>query len=360
MEVLERILSVVRGEEPDKVPVVLLCYGLVLKSIYGVKEIEYYQNVKLQLDSKIEFIKMFPEILNMQMGTYPEYGEFVGPIPTAFGGKLGWHEDDPPYVAEPPIKTPEDVDRLAAQGVPDPRIVGVTQEILRRLDYFIEHFPKDLREKYGYIDGNLYPGLCVEGAALSMGYDKFLIWLRLHPDVIHKWLRLATDFYLKYCDALEEKVGKCKFLFIPDHMASMVSKKQFEEFILPYLNKVFNRYKGAIRIWHNEGYVGYMLDAVDKIDAEVWHLGPKENLIEVKEKTHFVMCGNLHPPHVVKSTPQQIEEECRDLILKAAPGGRFFLSTGGGMAPGTTAWQIRAFIRAADKYGVYPIRRVEK
>ncbi len=356
MDVLERAIAVIKGEEVDRVPLVLLCYGLVLKSVYGVKEYDYYQNVELQLASKIEFIKMFPEVLFLKM--YPEYGETMGPIPSAFGGKLGWHEDSPPYVKEYPIKTPEDVDRLVEEGVPDPYTEGVTPEVLNRLEYFIKHFPTYLREKYGYIDGNLYPGVCIEGAALTMGYDRFLIWLRLHPDVIHKWLRLATDFYLRYCDALEEKVGKCNFLYIPDHMASMVGKEQFEEFVLPYLNKVYNKYRGAIRIWHNEGNVGHMLDAIDKINAEVWHFGPKEDLLQIKKKTHFVLCGNLHPPEVAKQTPSQIQEKCRNLILRAAPGGRFWLSTGGGMAPGTNPWQIRAFVRACEKYGTYPIKEV--
>ena len=96
--------------------------------------------------------------------------------------------------------------------------------------------------------------------------------MRKYPEVIHKLLRLSTEFYLRYCEAIEEVVGKCKILFIPDHMASMVSKKFFNEFILPYLNKVFNKYPKALRIWHNEGSCEHMLDAIDKIKADVWQL----------------------------------------------------------------------------------------
>jgi len=355
LNILGSALKALKGEEPDKVPLVLQAYALVLKSIHGVSELEYYRNVKLQLEAKIEFLRMFPEIYNLPMGVLPEYGEFIGPIPTAFGGEMGWHEDSPPYVLKYPIKSPEDVDIIIESGLPDPIEGSITSEVLRRLDYFTRNFPRYLIEECGYLQGSLFPGSLIEGAALSMGYDTFLIWMRRYPDVIHRWLGHVTDFYLKYCEAMEERVGPCSLLFIPDHMASMMGAYQFNQFVLPYLNRVFNRYNKALRIWHNEGGCGYMLDSIDKLKADVWQCGPKDDLLRVKKETHFTVCGNIHPPSILKMTPRELEEKCRELILKAAPGGRFWLGTGGGMAPGTSPWHIRAFIRAVEKFGNYPI-----
>jgi len=344
MNTWEKALAVALGKKVDEIPVVLQAYALVLKRFAGVKEYEYYHNIKLQLEAKVAFQRRFPEVINI--GTYAEYGE-LGLIPTAFGGKLGWMEDSPPYVAEYPIKNPEDVDKIAEAGSPDAR-AGVASEMLRRLEYFYEWFPRDLRDEYGYVDGVLCPGICVEGAALAMGYDNFLIWMRLHPDVLHKWLRLATDWYLKYCEAAEEVVGPCKILWVADHSPHMVGKRQFQEFILPYLNKVFSRYKGAFRIWHNEGSVGHMLDEIDKIDAEVWHFGPFDDEIQCRAKTHFCLQGNIHPPYFSKYMPKEVEEKCEELISKVGLG-KFWLSTGGGMAPGTPFKNIDAMIKTAKK-----------
>ena len=357
MNVLERALAAVKGEEPDKVPVVLQVYSLVLKQIVGVTEYKYYQNSRLQLKAKIAFQERFPEVLNVGMGMLPEYGEFVGPIPTAFGADLEWTEDAPPYVVNYPIKNAEDVDRLIESGLPDPRVEGVSAEILRRLEYFTENFPTELKERYWYVDGNIQAGAYIEGAALTMGYDKFLIWLRLHPKTLHRWLGFATDWYLEYCKAIEEVVGRCRILWVPDHSPSMVGEEQFREFLLPYLNKVFDKYPKALKIWHNEGSVGHMLDAVDEIRADVWHFGAFDDPVQCKEKTHFCLQGNLHPPWMARNSPQEIEETCRDLILKIAEGGRFWLSTGGGMAPDTPFENIQAIIKAVDTYGKYPIRR---
>jgi len=347
MNTWERAVAVALGEKDDEIPVVLLAYGMVLKRFAGVTEYEYYHNIKLQLEAKVAFQRRFPEVINMGEGTFVEYGVLVGPIPTAFGGELGWNEDSPPYVKECPIKTPEDVDKLVEAGVPEPD-AGIASEVLKRLEYFYEWFPRDLREEYGYVDGVLFPGTCVEGAALAMGYDKFLTWMRLYPDVVHKWLKLATDWYLKYCEAIEEVVGPCKVLWIADHTPHMVGKEQFLEFILPYLNKVFSRYKGALRIWHNEGKVSHMLEEIDKIDAEVWHFGPFDDAVQCRAKTHFCLLGNLHPPDFAKYTPKEIEEKCRELISKVGIG-KFWLSTGGGMAPGTPLRNIEVLIKVAKK-----------
>jgi|GEM_PF-2041612 len=347
MTVWEKALAVAWGKDFEAVPVVLQVYGLVLKRFGGVKEYEYYQDVRLQLRSKVAFQRRFPSVVNIGMGSYPEGGEMIT-IPTAFGGEIRWMEDSPPYVVNYPIAVPEDVDRIEEAGVPD-AASGVASEFLKRLEYFYEWFPKDLREEYGYVDGVLCPGALVEGAALSMGYDKFFVWMRLHPDSLHRWLRIATDWYLKYCRAIEEVVGPCKVLWVPDHIPHMMGKKQFQEFVLPYLNKVFGRYKGALRVWHNEGAVGHMLEEVDKIDAEVWHFGPSEDVARCRLKTHFCLQGNIHPPDFVKMSERQVVEECEKLISMAWPG-KFWLSTGGGMSPGTPFRNIDAMVSVAKRY----------
>ena len=354
MSVWKDATAAAEHREPDKVPVALWNYGSVLKRYSAVSEYEYYQNIRLQLEAKVAFQRRFPEVLNLH--TFPEFGEHMAPIPTAFGAKLQWMDDSPPWVRDCPIKTPEDVDKLTEQGVPNPNQVGVTKELLKRYEYFYEWYPKDLREEYGYINGWVYLGECVEGAALAMGYDKFLIWLRRNPDVIHKWLRLATDFLLKYCEAIEERVGKCKVLVIGDHIASMVGKELFQEFILPYLNKVFGRYKGALRVWHNEGSVGHMLEEVDKINAEVWHFGYLDAPAQCKAKTHFCLMGNIHPPLFAKFSPSEVEKECKKIIREAGEGGGLWLSTGGGLDPTTPLKNIEAMIKAAEKCGKYPLK----
>lgn len=342
--VWDNALAAARHQEPDTVPVVLQIYSLNLKRYGLVKEYDYYHDLKLQLEAKVAFQRRFPEVL--MTNALPEYGHELSLTATGFGGKVRWMDDAPPWVGEYPIQSVEDVDRLIEAGVPDPRVDGTASEYLKQLEYFCDWFPRDLREEYGYVDGNVYPGTCVEGAALAMGYDRFMVWMRRHPNTLHRWLSLATDFQLKVCEAIEEVVGPCRILGIGDHIASMMGREQFREFVLPYLNKTFERYPRALRWWHNEGSVSHMLDEVDKINADVWHFGYKDDPALCKQKTHFCLQGNIHPPLFREYTPQQVREECWKIMAKASHGGGLWLSTGGGLAPETPFRNIEAMIEA--------------
>ncbi len=356
LDVLERALVAAKHEEPDKVPFVPLVYGMVLKRLAGMREKDYYHSLRAQLEAKVAFQHRFPDLMGPPASSFcfPEVPQCR--MPTAFGGKISWMEDAPPWVSEYPIKEVEDVDRLVSAGIPDPKEAAA--EFLTGLEYFWEWFPKDLRERYGYIDGNVETGTgLVEGVALMVGYDKFLVWLFLHQNEVHKLLNLATDYFVRLCDAIREITGPTKFFFLSDHSPSFVGKKHFNEFILPYFNRVFSKFRSALRIWHCEGSCSHILEDVDKIDAEVWHFGASDDPSLCKQKTHFCLMGNLHPPGILlKGTPQEIEEATRIIINKAGRGGGLWLSSGGGCAPGTPFRNFEAVLRAIDKYGRYPLR----
>lgn len=355
MNVYERALISIKHKEPDKVPIVLLVYGLVLKRYPRTSEKEYYHNPKLQIEAKVAFQKRFPEIWNLYNGA-PEHGELVI-LPIIFGGELSWPQDDPPWVTQYPIQEEEDVDRLIERGIPDPRESPVVQRYLEYVQYYYEWFPRDLREEYGYVDHQVTgPFGPVEGAALCVGYDKFLVWMKRKPGIVKKLLNIATETYIRYIEAVEEIVGDCRLLLVPDHMAAQVRGEEMEEFIIPYLNKVFRRYNRALRIWHNEGSITRngrspeRLEIVDKIEADVWHFGWFDDPALCKERTHFCLMGNLHPPGIMlKGTPEEIIEASRGIISKVAKGGGLWLSTGGGMAPGTPLRNIDAMIRVAEE-----------
>ena len=347
MSVWERAVSIAYGESDTDLIVVTEAYSMMLKNYFQIKEKDYYNDVRIQLESIVSFQKRFPEILNIGEGSSPQYGENLT-IPSAFGGIIGWMDDSPPFIKEYPIKKPEDIDKIIENGTPEPNS-GVASRILDMLDYFYDWFPRELRDEYGYVDGVLAPGRCVESAALSMGYDKFFKWMRLYPDLIRKWLKIATDWYIQYCGAIESIVGDCKLLWIPDHTAHMVGKKQFTEFILPYLNKIYNKYPKALRVYHNEGKVDHMLEDINKINAEVWHFGPFDDARRCRNETHFCLQGNLHPPNFLSYTPEEVIQKSKELI-ESVGLGRFWLSTGGGLAPGTPMRNIDALIQVAKEY----------
>jgi uroporphyrinogen decarboxylase len=61
----------------------------------------------------------------------------------------------------------------------------------------------------------------------------------------------------------------------------------------------------------------------------------------------MALLGNVAPlDTLVRGTPDEVYAEARACIEKAAPGGGFVLSAGGGASPGTPAENIDALVRA--------------
>lgn len=97
-----------------------------------------------------------------------------------------------------------------------------------------------------------------------------------------------------------------------------------------------------------------MLNEIDKIDAEVWQLGAKEDLEDVKKNTHFCLMGNLDPPTtLLKGKPKYVYEETVKIIKKVGEGGGLWISSGGGIAPKTPFRNFDAIIKAIDEHGKY-------
>lgn len=80
------------------------------------------------------------------------------------------------------------------------------------------------------------------------------------------------------------------------------------------------------------------------------------DLAEVKRAhgSRIALMGNLHTTDVMlRGTETQVYEAARDAILAAGRGGGFILSTGDQCAPGTPDENIFALHRAVEEFGVY-------
>jgi len=64
----------------------------------------------------------------------------------------------------------------------------------------------------------------------------------------------------------------------------------------------------------------------------------------------LALLGNVAPlGTLARGTPEQVFAEARACVEKAAPGGPFILSAGGGASPGTPAENVDALVRAARR-----------
>jgi uroporphyrinogen decarboxylase len=89
-----------------------------------------------------------------------------------------------------------------------------------------------------------------------------------------------------------------------------------------------------------------------QLRCEVWNFSHEMDIAAVRAAVpRMALLGNVAPlDTLVRGTAEQVLAEARACIEKAAPGGGFILSAGGGLSPGTRAEHIHALVRAAKEW----------
>jgi len=182
--------------------------------------------------------------------------------------------------------------------------------------------------------------------------------MRRHPEDFKMATEVLIDHILKVATALPPIPPLTQF-FIPLHLNEMLPPKLYEEFYWPGLKKV-------IETLVAKGYKGFVFFEGDHLPhAETllelpkgWGIGWFErprDFLKLWEtlKGHTTVMGGI-PVSLFSSSPEKIDEYIKNLLAKIKPEGGFILSPGINELPaGTPVANVRAYINAALKYGVY-------
>jgi uroporphyrinogen decarboxylase len=350
MTPLERFIAVVNHKEPDRVPAAPWLGSDFFAGYYKIGVGDWYQNKEFQLKAMLEFFPRFPDTIYYP-GLRPSYGPTAQL--SAFGCEVVWPHGSAPWVKPVIKKVPLDIRKLQ---VPDPEKDGLLPRVLEYYRYFAENLPK-----YGY---EVTSGYCIgpfDVACLARGLTQLMGDLYINPEEVHELLTITTESCIQWIEAQYEAAGNTmKHIFITDDQGGLLSRRHWMEFSMPYLKKVASSMpKGVIPLLHDCGNVSHQIDLFHHAGMKMVNLGPEMDIAKAKEIAGMKIClvGNLNPLGVLlKGTPKEVEETCKELIFKAGPGGGFILSTGGGTNIGTPLENIEAMVRAAEKYGRYPLK----
>lgn len=346
MKDYHEILDVINGKViPERMPVCLWTIGQTYAPFAGIPDDQYYADPEKMLNAQVLFHEQFPDTFTVP-GIFPDLG--LVPELGAMGCQVEFLDYSPPHIRKSAL---EDLSQAATFQTPDPRTAPYTSQVLSYLKYFKANLPKHWTEKQGYLDGHVFCGGPGEVTALLIGYDKYCYGMVDTPELVHVLARKVTDFLKEYIDAQLEIVGPLKRAIIWDHFPGMVSEKMYKEFVHPYLKELFDHIKEAeIRVYHNENNYPHLLGTIKEINANVVHIGPKHNLAETRDRLDKCVMGNLHPVNeMLEGSDQEVVAKCQEIIKLAGPGGRYLLSTGGGMAPETPIERMRLLIKTANQ-----------
>jgi uroporphyrinogen decarboxylase len=192
----------------------------------------------------------------------------------------------------------------------------------------------------------------------------FLTWIYTHPNIIREFISFSTKKAIEFGKACIDAGADA--IFMPCDYAHkggpFISPKRFKEFILPALKEQVEAFhkKGAYVIKHTDGNINLLLDdlvssGIDALQCIDPSAGMK--IYEVKEKYGDKIClmGNMNIETLIMKTTIEVNNEVKECIRKASPGGGHVFCTSNTVAVGAKFENFMTMIKTARKYGRYPI-----
>jgi len=143
-----------------------------------------------------------------------------------------------------------------------------------------------------------------------------------------------------------------------------IGAKIFEEYVLPYERKLisFIKNKDKKLIYHNCGQIMNLVESYAGLGADVVEtfsppplLGDAD-LLKAKElsKGKYTIIGNIDQVNVIKDgSPDIIREKVKEALGAGKPGGKFILQPSDFLEYDTPLENVKAYVKAGKEFGSY-------
>jgi len=357
----ERILKALNLQEPDMVPVFEM--GINEASIVNLGRhfTDDVPPIKHITDMGIEEQLRYMDLLSLILKELGNDG-----VSTVFiirkdrvGGDLAkdkygtiYHlsEVGEPVPVEGPVQSVADLARLAFE--PDPADYAMLQYLVHTMGRDVAHF-------------FAIPDLFRLSWQLRGGMDRLLLDYMRNRELVLALARVTTDF-CKAALGMARDYGADVIILEGDlafNTSTLMSPDQYRRFIKPYHAEIISycHEKGMKVVKHSDGNLWPILDDLVEVGFDGIHpIQPQcMDIREVKEhlKGRSAVVGNIDCSFLLPfGTTEEVDKSVRETIRVAAPGGGYIISSSNSIHPGCKPENYIAMVKAARKYGAYPIQ----
>jgi uroporphyrinogen decarboxylase len=274
----------------------------------------------------------------------------------AFGAEIVWPDKEymqAPKIAAYPASSPEKAEALT----PPADIAGQgSVPILRRFAEINQEHDQPVM---------LWATAPVEGAASLCGADNFCRWLIRKPDLIHRLMRLCTDYIKEVVRYFTERFDPARILLfnsVPMASNQLISPRHFTEFVQPY-QKEFHQSALSLGVRHIFCHIcgeqNKNLPAWAEVpmgDPGIVSFGHEVDLVTAME--YFgdtcVIAGNIEPALIQVAGHEEVYEHCIRAVTKGKKTPRgFILMPGCGLPPKAPPYNVYMLKKAVADIGWY-------
>lgn len=261
----------------------------------------------------------------------------------AFGAQVVFEENSIPTVIGRLVSDYESVSALEVPTLDRGRVC--------------EYLKADALIAKNITDKPVYAG-CVGPFSLAgrlFDLSEMMMAMYIEPETVSLLLEKCTAFLVEYVKAI--KATGVDGVFVAEPAAGLTSGEDCSAFSSIYVKRMVEAVQDEsfTLILHNCGNTGHCTSAMVETGARGLHFGNKADMVAALEscpQDRLVM-GNIDPVGMMKmSSPSELKNAVRELLVRTSEYPNFILSTGCDVPPGVPVDNIRAFYEAVNEYNM--------
>lgn len=335
----ERISAVLKGEKPDKVPVMLHNFMLAARE-HKITMQQYRDNPRL-----------IAECVIASMEKYQYDGVLIDIDTVTLAGAVGvpvdFPVDDPARSHQGNVANLEDVFNLKPVNIENYRYVQNCLEAVRILkDYYKDEiFVRGNCDQAPFSLASMMRGAQTWMLDLMMGTEEQITCL----------LEYCLDAGIQFIKLMSQT--GCHMVSNGDSPAGpeMISSEMYVKYALPYEKKLVNaaHNEGVKYALHICGNTDVILDHMLETGADAIDLDYKTDIRTIYNAFHetTTLVGTIDPSGVLAlGTPADVREKALELLNIYRDSNRFILNAGCAIPPTTPSENIRTMIETARNF----------
>lgn len=340
MTSLERVLTTLGHQEPDRVPMFLLL------TMHGAKELgmtiqEYFSKAENVVEGQLK--------LREKYSNDCIYSFFYAAVEVeAWGGEVIYFDDGPPNAGEPFIHSSDDILNMS---VPVPEEIPCLKKVLNAIRMLKERVADDAP-----IIGVVMSPFSLP--VMQMGFPAYLELMYEQGTMFNKLMQINEEFCVAWANAQLAAGATAICYFDPVSSSTVIPAKEYSQRGGAIAKRTLARINGPTATHLASGRALPIVEDIAQTGTAVLGCSVMEDLSELKTacRGKLTLLGNLNAIEMRRWTPQQAEQEVMQALRKAAPGGGFILAENHGEIPYQVSDEIlMAISNAVRKWGCYPI-----
>ena len=335
----ERISAALKGEKPDKVPVMLHNFLMAVRE-HGVTMEQYRNNPEIIAETFIASVEKYQyDGVLIDIDTVTLAGAVGVPVDFPVNDAARTHTGN--------LGKLQDVLHLKPVNVENYKYIQIWLEAVRLLK---DHFKNEK-----YIRGN-----CDQSpfslASMMRGAQNWMLDLMMGPEEqVIRLLEYCTDATTQFINLMAQT--GCDMVSNGDSPAGpeMISAEMYLKYAMPYEKRIVEAAHKAGKAYalHICGNTDIILEYMLMTGADAFELDYKTDINKIYNLLHdnTTFIGNIDPSGVLAlGTPEDVRKKTLELLNIYKDSNRFILNAGCAIPPTTPSENLKIMIDTARSY----------